>query len=191
MTRSMAPVSSLTKRTFSQLLPPSTVLKMPRSGFDRPLVAGGRDIDDVRILRVDDDPGDRVGARESHVLPRSCRRPWTCRRRSRPASCGKCWPRLCRPRPSAGWTGRWRYRRWPSTARSQRSGSRSSPRFRFSTLRRMPWPHRSCSSCLWAHDGDVRAPAADVGRSQELPLQVLEREPGHGLRGGEALEPQL
>ncbi len=38
-------------------------------GIGGPLVARGRDVDDVGILRVDDDPGDGVGLLEPHGLP--------------------------------------------------------------------------------------------------------------------------
>ena len=58
---SVKPVSSSMNLTLAQLLPPSVVLKMPRSVFGPNRWPSSGDVHDVVVLRVDDDARDGLG----------------------------------------------------------------------------------------------------------------------------------
>src|SRR2546422_627299 len=59
ITRSVAPVVSLTNNTFCHVLPPSALRNTPRSGFGAHVGIGG----------IDHDPGDLSDIAEAHELP--------------------------------------------------------------------------------------------------------------------------
>ena len=69
------------------------------------------DVDDVRILRVDDDAADASACPSGPRSRTSCRRRSTCRRRRRTTSSGGCSARRCRRRRCRGSTARSRCRR--------------------------------------------------------------------------------
>ena len=65
---SVKPVSSSMNLTLFQVLPPSVVLKTPRSGFGPNRWPGDRDVDRLRVLRIDDDAGDGLRLLQADVL---------------------------------------------------------------------------------------------------------------------------
>ena len=67
--RSEAPVSASTKSTFFHVSPPSVVRKIAALRVRLPDVAEHRDVDGVRIPRVDQDPRDLTRVGESHEPP--------------------------------------------------------------------------------------------------------------------------
>ena len=69
MARSTAPTLSLTKRTFSQLSPPSLDRKTPRSSFFPKAMPQGRRIDQIGVRGMDPDPPNEAGFRKPLECP--------------------------------------------------------------------------------------------------------------------------
>ena len=70
ITTSVTPVSALIDSTAFHVCPPSVVLYRPRSPPEDHSGPMARDVDDVRVARIDDDVLDVLGVLEAHPLPR-------------------------------------------------------------------------------------------------------------------------
>ena len=120
-------------------------------------MAHGRDVDDVGIRRVDDDPGDMVRIREGPCSSRSCRRRSTSRRRRPSWSSGRSRARPSRPRRCSDRTGPRRRRRSKAWAGRRRPARRSSRCSSSSRRRRSASRRRACR--------DGRGPARPARRT--------------------------
>ena len=126
-------------------------------GVVRPLVAAGRDVDDVGVGRMDDDAGDRVRVGQAHVRPGLAA---VDRFEDADAGLGAAEDVvLARPDPDdvLGRTGRGRRRRWPSWPCSRRPASQVVPSFSvFQTPPEAVADVHRVAPALGRDDGDVR-----------------------------------